>query len=295
MDTEHNAEYNEEEELNYYELVCVWATIFISLTTIYVYFSCRLSRSESTIVSQVRARAGHRGAIDQAARQLKEPAQPQNPSHLENQTTPKKRISATSSASIGAGRQAAIARFEEQQKAAVEAGRIAAEERKEKRVEAARDVQRERDREEEAKRDARAKELAQAREKSAGLMSELQRRKLDSLAQREAQAQDNTSRRKEALQETRQGIKRQLGENLGQVQVYAKKAEGSDARALLTSIDRSSLICDIKREVEKELEVPVDEQVLVVNGQLLKNDTSALVEFVHNSVSEICIIVLRHG
>jgi hypothetical protein len=149
-----------------------------------------------------------------------------------------------------------------------------------------------------------AERVAAEAEKNAALMDELRARKQAREQQQRDDALLTAKRRESALQETRQEAVAQFQQGGDQgrggapaaggcsLAVFAKLTMG-DRRYHLETLDETSTVGAVKAAVEAAMAIPAAEQTLVVNGQLLKCDTSGLVQYVRPNTSEVCIMVLR--
>ena len=151
--------------------------------------------------------------------------------------------------------------------------------------------------------EAEAKRVAAEAEKNAALMDELRARKQAREQEQRDDAALAAKRRESALQETRQEAVAQFRQGGDQGSGGASAAGGSSLAVFAKSTtgdrrfhlqaDETSTVGAVKAAVEAAMAIPAAEQTLVVNGQVLKSDTSGLVQYVRPNTSEVCVMVLR--
>mmetsp|Transcript_5295 Transcript_5295/g.10801 ORF Transcript_5295/g.10801 Transcript_5295/m.10801 type:complete len:302 (-) Transcript_5295:304-1209(-) len=194
-------------------------------------------------------------------------------------------------AALRQGREAAIARLQEEHDAKVAAAKKAEEEKAEAQREAAKKAA-----EEKAAKAQAAREAAeQERQKSAALMEEMRRRKEEQLARAEQETNESAVRREEALKAARDERAQKFENEAGVLAVYAKRVEDGDKRVHLSPIGAASSVGDVRVAIQEAMDIPVKKQTLVVNGQILKNDAAALVDFLRPKTTEVCIMVLQQA
>lgn len=189
--------------------------------------------------------------------------------------------------SLQAGRQAALERLQ----AAHEAATREAQEKAREKVEEARVEAERKKMEQAAEREAAEKLAHEEALKNAALMEEMKRRKEEQKRRQEADAAEMARRKEEAGARARE---ERAAAFPGDMKVYAKLADGdADKRVLLEGISAVSSVLRVKEAVQTHTNVHISDQTLVVNGNVLRNDTACLVDFLKTPLSEICVIVMR--
>lgn len=295
-------------DLSTQQLLLRWGLLLTVGAAVYVYFSYK-SSAPSQSVNRLGGNAsgpryaggdlqdGARGAgtFKPAATSTLGSSTPSSSTHSSSQI--KKRPTAQQGGkreeTMRLQREAVIARMQEELDVKTAAAAKAAEEKAEAQQEAAKLAVEAKAAEKAVQVKAIREAEEQERQKNAALMEEMRRRKEELNLRQQGDAAEQLERRSEALATGRTERAQQFEKDTGPLAVYAKRVEADDKRVHLSSLGAGSSVGDVRAAVQVVMSIPTNKQTLVVNGQVLKDDNAALVDFLRPKTLEVCIMVLQ--